>query len=141
MYDERRVRQGARVLPYLLGLAMLLTPVRAPAGESVAEFMARYELALDHGDPALLSQVYEDWSAEREERLRVYFTEEIAELNVEFSELRVETTGDEHARIHYLRRDRFTDARSGSRYDKRIRLSRGLRLENGRWKLLSRRRR
>ena len=118
-----------------LPLALLVPMNAALAQESVSQFMERYERALDHGDPVLLAHVYRDWSAEKESRLRSYFTEEIAELDVEFSELRVERLSDEAVRIRFVRRDRFTDPRNGSRYDKRIRLTRELRRSNGRWKL------
>lgn len=119
-------------------LAVLLAAGGAPgasAEESVLEFMERYEMALDHGDPRLLAEVYEDWGPGKESQLRAYFSEEIAELNVEFSELEVWQDGDGSATIRFLRRDRFTDARDGSRHEKRIRLRRELRRHGSRWKL------
>jgi len=107
----------------------------AGADETVAAFLARYELALDRGDPELLRGVYEDWTVEKESRLREYFAETVREFNVEFSEVEVVTSDAAQAQIRFVRRDRFTDARSGRRIERQLSLDRTLHRYGGLWRL------
>ena len=109
----------------------------AGADETVEAFVARYELALDRGDPELLRAVYEDWSLEKEGRLHEYFTETVREFNVEFSDIEVVEADEARAQIRFVRRDRFTDARSGQRVEKQLRLDRMLHRYGGLWKLVT----
>lgn len=120
----------------LLALALLVFPLGALAQEtqeSVTDFMQRYELALDRGDTALLRDVYADWSEERASKLAHYFHDVIAEQNVEFSDVIVEQTAPDHARVRFLRRDRFTDQKTGDRVEKHILLEKALLLRDGHW--------
>ena len=107
----------------------------ARAEETVEAFVARYELALDRGDPELLRGVYEDWSLEKEERLREYFAETVREFNVEFSNIEVVANDEAQAQIRFVRRDRFTDARSGRRIEREQSLDRTLHRYGGLWRL------
>ncbi len=105
------------------------------ADESVQDFVSRYELALDRGDTELLRGVYEDWTVEKEVRLREYFTQTVREFNVEFSDLEVLAADEEQARIRFVRRDRFTDAVSGQRVERELALDRTLNRFGGLWRL------
>jgi hypothetical protein len=107
----------------------------ARAGETLKAFVARYELALDRGDPELLRGVYEDWSLEKEGRLREYFAETVREFNVEFSDVEIVANDEAQAQIRFVRRDRFTDARSGRRIERELSLDRTLHRYGGLWKL------
>jgi hypothetical protein len=107
----------------------------ARSDETVQDFVARYELALDRGDTELLRGVYEDWSLEKESRLRSYFAETVREFNVEFSELEIVAADDQQARIRVLRRDRFTDALSGQRVERELALDRTLHRFGGLWRI------
>jgi hypothetical protein len=111
---------------------LLLSPVAA-AGDEVQLFMERYELALDRGDVVLLSELYEDWSADRANKLENYFGSVVTEFNVEFSELEVDRLEVDRARVRFLRRDRFTDVQTSRRIEKRVRLVKNLLLRDGRW--------
>ncbi len=107
----------------------------AAAEETVEAFVARYELALDRGDPELLRGVYEEWNPEKEGRLRQYFAETVREFNVEFSNIEVVAADDAQAQIRFLRRDRFTDAESGRRIEREQTLDRTLHRFGGLWRL------
>ena len=117
-----------------VSFALGLAPA-ARADESVEDFVSRYELALDRGDTELLRGVYEDWTIEKELRLRAYFAETVREFNVEFSELEVVESDDAQARIRFVRRDRFTDAVSGQRVERELSLDRILHRFGGLWRL------
>jgi hypothetical protein len=105
-----------------LALVVIGYPLCGAAQESIADFMARYELALDRGDTALLRDVYAEWTEERATKLAHYFRDVIAEHNVE-----------DRARVRFLRRDRFTDQETGERLEKSIRLEKALLLRDGHW--------
>ena len=122
------------VVGVTVSLALALAGA-ARADESVQDFVARYELALDRGDTDLLRGVYEDWTVEKEVRLREYFNETVREFNVEFSDLEVVTSNDEQAEIRFVRRDRFTDAISGRRIEREALLDRTLHRFGGLWRL------
>lgn len=107
----------------------------ARADETVQDFVSRYELALDRGDTELLRGVYEDWSVEKELRLRAYFAETVREFNVELTELEIVAADDRQARIRFVRRDRFTDALSGQRVERELSLDRTLHRFGGLWRL------
>ena len=70
-----RSKSIARLAFLLVCSCTLAFANTAGADETVEAFVARYELALDRGDPELLRAVYEDWSPEKAGRLREYFTE------------------------------------------------------------------
>lgn len=107
----------------------------ARADETVQAFVERYELALDRGDPELLRGVYEDWTLEKEGRLRAYFAETVREFNVEFSDVQVVASDEAEAQIRFVRRDRFTDAQSGERVERELVLDRTLHRFGGLWRL------
>src|SRR5262245_9388636 len=107
----------------------------ASAPETVEQFMERYERALDRGDPALLRDVYAEWSPERESSLSHYFRDVIAEQNVEFSEVIVDQNGGDRAHVRFVRRDRFTDVKTGDRVLKKIQLEKALLLRDGYWRV------
>jgi hypothetical protein len=107
----------------------------ARAEETVEAFVSRYELALDRGDTELLRGVYEDWTVEKEGRLREYFSETVREFNVEFSDVEVFASDDAQALIRFVRRDRFTDVRSGRRIERELSLDRTLHRYGGLWRL------
>jgi len=135
-YSIARARSAcAGTVATVLACAVLLLAGNAHAEETVEAFVARYEVALDRGDPELLRAVYEDWSIEKENRLREYFGETVREFNVEFSELEVVAAEPERAEIRFVRRDRFTDTISGARIEKRLTLDRTLHRFGGLWKL------
>jgi hypothetical protein len=113
-------------------LALLVAP-SAAADETVDAFMERYERALDRGDTNLLADVYEDWSTTKEEKLAHYFSKVVTEFNVEFTQVEVEQSRADRARIRFLRRDRFTDVVTSRRIQKQIRLAKDLVLRDGRW--------
>ena len=121
-----------RVVAVCSALA-LASPARAD--ETVQDFVSRYELALDRGDTELLRGVYEDWTVEKELRLREYFAQTVREFNVEFSELQVVEADDAQAQIRFVRRDRFTDAISGRRIERELQLDRTLHRFGGLWRL------
>ena len=61
-------------------LALAFAADARAADETVQAFVERYELALlDRGDTDLLRGVYEDWTVEKELRLREYFAETVRE--------------------------------------------------------------
>jgi hypothetical protein len=126
-----RVAVGVAV-SFALGVAL---PGAARADESVHDFVSRYELALDRGDTELLRAVYEDWTVEKELRLREYFDRTVREFNVEFSDVEVVASDETQARIRFVRRDRFTDAISGRRIERELRLDRILHRFGGLWRL------
>lgn len=105
------------------------------AQESVEEFMERYEAALDHGDPGLLSQIYLDWTRTKAQKLQEYFSEIVTEFNVEFTELEVDWVEPDLARVRFMRRDFFTDLDTGRRIKRHKRLDKTLRRVAGRWKV------
>ena len=119
----------------LAACAALALAGGARADETVEDFVTRYELALDRGDTELLRGVYEDWSVEKELRLRAYFAETVREFNVEFSELEVVAADDQQARIRLVRRDRFTDALSGQRVERELALDHTLHRFGGLWRI------
>ena len=128
------MRVAGVVAVYAASLAFALAPA-ARADETVQDFVSRYELALDRGDTDLLRGVYEDWTIEKELRLRAYFAETVREFNVEFSDLEVVASDPEQARIRFVRRDRFTDALSGQRVERELSLDRTLHRIGGLWRL------
>ncbi len=117
----------------VLALVLAGIPVSAHAEESIGAFMERYELALDRGDTRLLRDIYAEWTSELEAKLSHYFRSVIAEQNVEFSEVVVEQPAEDRARVRFVRRDRFTDQRTGERVEKRILLEKALLLRDGHW--------
>lgn len=133
----RRAREcGLRCVALTLtAFIALLSAASARAEESVDDFVARYELALDRGDTELLRGVYEEWTVEKELRLREYFAETVREFNVEFSDVVVFASDDAQAMIRFVRRDRFTDARSGTRVERELTLDRTLHRFGGLWRL------
>jgi len=136
--DRLARRRDLGIIPLVGGiriafaLMLLLAPVAA-AGDEVQLFMERYELALDHGDVVLLSELYENWSADKADRLENYFGSVVTEFNVEFSDLEVDHLDVNRARVRFLRRDRFTDVQTSRRVEKRLRLVKNLVLRDGRW--------
>jgi len=130
-----RLNPAANALLVLVCAAAPWPARVAHAEETVEAFVARYELALDRGDPDLLRAVYEDWSLEKEAKLRTYFAETVREFNVELSDVEVVESDEARARIRFVRRDRFTDARSGQRVEKQVQLDRTLHRSGGLWKL------
>ncbi len=119
----------------LLLAILLAANASADTAVEIEAFLERYEAALDHTDPAALSELHaEPWTAARQQRLAKYFAEVVAEFNVEISELEIGMRGAEGARVRFLRADSFTSRDDGRRVRKQIRLQRVLQRVEGAWK-------